>query len=412
MAVKETDWLGYWLTPTGLKPWSKKIKAIVAMQAPINIKQVSSFIGAATFYHDMWPRHSHILAPLTDLTGKGTFNWTPVYQKAFDAMKALMVEDVLLRYPDHNLPFNIYTDASDFQLGSVILQQDVPVAYNSRKLSSTQQNYTTIEKELLSVVETLRTFRSMLLGAVIHIYTDHKNLTYDTLTTQRVLRWRLFIEEFHPTFHCIKGIDNVIADAISRLPQCTESIVDTDLIQPNLDTDHNAEAFSLEFDNSTPLQCLLYHPVLPEEIIFPLEYSLLHIHQLQDRSLLQQQQMHPQKYLTITLDGINLICHITSLGAPWCIVIPDTLLDPILLWYHQILSHIGMTRLYNTISVHFYHSSLKCRIETMIQSCDICQRTKLPGMGYSHLPPRETLVAPWFEVAVDLIGPWQVNIGT
>ena len=204
----------------------------------------------------------------------------------------------------------------------------------------------------------------------------------------------------------------MIADAISRLPQCTESIVDTDLIQPNLDPDHNAEAFSIEFDNSTLLQCLLYHPVLPEEIIFPLEYSLLRIHQLQDRSLLQQQQMSPQKYPTITLDGIDLICHITNIGAPWRIVIPDTLLDPILLWYHRILSRIGMTRLYNTISVHFFHSSLKRRIEAMIQSCDICQRTKLPGMGYGHLPPRETLVAPWFEVAVDLIGPWQVNIGT
>ena len=193
-------------------------------------------------------------------------------------MKALMVEDVLLRYPDHNLPFNIYTDASDYQLGSVIIQNNVPVAYYSRKLSSTQQNYPTIEKELLSVVETLRTFCSMLLGAVIHIYTDHKNLTYDTLTTQRVLHWRLFIEEFHPTFHYIKGIDNVIADAISRLPQCTESIVDSDLFQPNLDADHNAEAFPLEFDNSTLLQCLLYHPVLPEEIIFSLEYSLLRVH--------------------------------------------------------------------------------------------------------------------------------------
>jgi Integrase zinc binding domain len=62
-----------------------------------------------------------------------------------------------------------------------------------------------------------------------------------------------------------------------------------------------------------------------------------------------------------------------------------------------------MTRLYNTISVHFYHSSLKCRIETLIQSCDICQRNKVTGMGYGHLSPHEVLVALWLEVALDLI---------
>ena len=104
----------------------------------------------------MWPRRSHILAPLTNLTRKGTFIWTSIHQHAIDVMKALMVEDVLLRYPVHNLPFHICTDAFDYQLGSVIVQQNIPVALYFRKLSISQQNYTTIEKELLSVVETLQ----------------------------------------------------------------------------------------------------------------------------------------------------------------------------------------------------------------------------------------------------------------
>jgi RNase H-like domain found in reverse transcriptase len=89
-------------------------------------------------------------------------------------MKALMVEDVLLCYPDHNLPFHICTDIPDYQLGSVILQQNAPVAFYPCKLSIHQQNYTNIEKELDSVIETFCTFRSMLLGADIHVYTDHK----------------------------------------------------------------------------------------------------------------------------------------------------------------------------------------------------------------------------------------------
>ena len=235
----------------------------------------------------MWPRRSHILAPLTNLTGKGTFVWTAIHQQAFDAMKALMVEDVLLRYPDHNLPFHICTDASDYQLGSVILQQNIPVAFYSRKFSPSQQNYTTIEKELLSVFETLQNFQSMLLGADIHIYTDHRNLTYNTLSTQCVLCWCLFIDDFHPTFHYIKGVDNLVADALSCLP--IEALSEVGIIQNDVDPEYNAEVFSTELDNEPLLECLLHHPHLPDEIVFPLDYLLLHSQQLQDIILLQQQ---------------------------------------------------------------------------------------------------------------------------
>ncbi len=101
------------------------------MDWPWTVKQVHSFIGAVSFYHDMWPWQLHLLALLTEFTGKGKFIWTTWHQNAFDMMKALIAEDAMLCYLDHNLPFHIYTNASDYQLGALIMQNNKPVAYYS-----------------------------------------------------------------------------------------------------------------------------------------------------------------------------------------------------------------------------------------------------------------------------------------
>jgi hypothetical protein len=160
-AIKETDWLGYWLTPQGLKPWRKKIDAILHMDYPCNATELRMFIGCVNYYLDMWPSHAHILKPLTDQSGlkkRAPIKWTDDMQQAFNKMRLLMAADALAVYPDHNKWFDIYTDASDFQLGACIIQEGRPVAYFLQKLTKSQQNYTTIEKEMLSIIPTLEEF--------------------------------------------------------------------------------------------------------------------------------------------------------------------------------------------------------------------------------------------------------------
>jgi hypothetical protein len=133
-AIQETNWIGYWLTPEGLKPWRKQIEGILKMQPPANTKQVRSFIRAVSFYCNMSPCHSHHLRLLAYLTSKGSFVWKNEHQKAFLIMKVLIAHDCMLRYPDHNKPFDIYTDASNYQLKAAIAQEGIPVAYYSQKL--------------------------------------------------------------------------------------------------------------------------------------------------------------------------------------------------------------------------------------------------------------------------------------
>ena len=154
----ETEYLGYILSRDGIKPQPKKVRAILALTLPQNVKQLHRFLD----YRDIWARCSKILAPLSDLAGecgytkvmkanktKKPWHWDPVHQQAFDTVKATITHDVSMAYPDYSQGFEIYTDSSKLQLGAIITQQNRPLAFFSRKLSPAQQKYSVTNKSYL-----------------------------------------------------------------------------------------------------------------------------------------------------------------------------------------------------------------------------------------------------------------------
>jgi hypothetical protein len=109
-AIKETDWLGYWLIPEGLKPWKKKIDVKLYMDRPCIATELCMFIGCINYYHYMRPSQPHILKLMTDqssLKQKAPIKWTDEMQKVFNKIHLLMADNALAAYPDHNKRFDV-----------------------------------------------------------------------------------------------------------------------------------------------------------------------------------------------------------------------------------------------------------------------------------------------------------------
>ena len=398
------------------------------MDRPRNATELRMFIGCVNYYRDMWPSRAHVLKPLTDMSGlkkKAKLDWTPAMQTAFDKMRNLLAADVLAAYPDHNKRFDIFTDASDFQLGACIMQDGRIVAYFSRKLNKAQRNYTTMEKEMLAIVATLNEFRSMLLGANIHVFTDHKNLTFDSLKTQRVLRWRNQIEEYSPILHYIEGPKNILADNLSRLHRLitpAQLAEGKNLIEPIPDDEiDDEEAFFidqeysgvLDEDIQNSLGCYLNFPDSESPEQNPLIFAYIREQQQADAKLLAAQQKYPNNYINKCLDDDveDIICHVKDHDDPttqWKIALPETMLKETVTWFHQVMGHPGQDRLRYTLSQRYHHYLLRRTIDKF--RCEHCTRHKLSGRGYGLLPEREMRIAPWEEVAIDLIGPWNIKV--
>ncbi|RVW13111.1 Retrovirus-related Pol polyprotein from transposon 17.6 [Vitis vinifera] len=188
--------LGHIISKKGIEVDKAKVELIVKLSSLTNVKGVRQFIGHAGFYRRFIKDFSKLARPLCELLVKDAkFIWDDRCQRSFEELKLFLTTAPIVRAPTGNYPL-------------------------SKTLNEAQRNYTTTEKELLAVVFALDKFHAYLVGSFIMVFTDHSALKY-LLTKQdakaRLIRWILLLQEFNLQIKDKKGVENVVADHLSRL---------------------------------------------------------------------------------------------------------------------------------------------------------------------------------------------------
>jgi hypothetical protein len=159
------------------------------------------------------------------------------------------------------------------------------------------------------------------------------------------------------------------------------------------------------------IECYLNLPDTPHPDENPLNYA--HIHELhqQDKQLLALQVKYSDNYVNLQLDEDvdDIICYKKDPTQPsWKIALPESMVVDTVKWFHQVMGHPGEKRSRETLNQRYYHPRLCYHIDEW--KCKDCQKHELAGRAYSLLPKQEVRIAPWEEVAINLIGPWKVKV--
>lgn len=218
--------LGFHISPRGISMDRRKLVNVIEFPAPTTGKQVQRYCGLISYFRNLIPNVSALIAPLGKLRNADKLDklWQPIHQQAFDNLKDALLSDLVLSYPDFNHPFCIATDASNVGIGVVLFQKINDKIYYismmAKSLSKIERNYSVNRRELLAIVYALKKFHKYIYGSHFTVYTDHMSLSY--LHTQKVANAMLInrldiILQYDFEIVHLPGISNILPDALSRL---------------------------------------------------------------------------------------------------------------------------------------------------------------------------------------------------
>ena len=422
---KHIQYLGHLISADGIQPLPEKLESIAKMPAPRNPKEVKQFLRLVGYYRKFVPRFADISRVLTHLTKKDVeFKWTPECENCFQILKEFLQQAPILRYPDPQASYTLYTDASKYAYAGVLTQHnngtDHPITYVSGLFRGSQLNWATLTKEAYAIYMSVKKLSFYIDTAKITVKSDHlplkKFLEKNTLNS-KVNNWAVELESQNITFEYIPGIRNTLADTLSRLIEMDENIK----LQPE---EEGKEFGYFPFEELPPVTTQVVEEVIKCEIgniniqhTDPIEINTdIHL-PLKDDKLVKLQESDPHtKQLrkqwknknldqnTYTMENNILKRKLVDnrlLYTP--IVVPDILKDCLLILAHDKQGHNGFRRTYASLKNRYHWKGMKKSVYQHCTNCQVCAKhnIKTQQLKNEHFssPPQ-----PMEFIAMDLIG--------
>ena len=381
-AQEEISFLGHILSNKGLRPDPEKITTIKNFERPKNLKQLQAFLGFVNFYTKFAKSYSMYLLPLGSLLKKNVpFVWQDSHQEAFEKIKNLFDENIILKIPNTKKPYILTADASDYAIAGILSQLDendeeVVITFISRILKGSELNYNTTQKEMLAIVWSVDRLNSYLRGAIkIIVRSDHEALSFlksCKFGNSRLRRWNLALQEYNIEPEYLPGKKNSVADYLSR--------------------------YMYPVDNSP--NDIIIATALTDKPSKDMIKALKNLKTLQSNDAYIKSTKSDKRYKE---NAQGFICKIHDRVEK--VVLPKVVINDLVWETHTRYGHIGSQKVLRILNESFYYPKLKPLVYSLFKTCDTCQKTKYLTIKYEEEKQPILTDGPCEILAVDFYGP-------
>ena len=388
---EEVSFFGHRWNSTGISPDPKKTESILKMQFPPDKETMHSFLGLVNFLNRYTPRLAELCSPLRKLILKDS-HYSPgdTEHAAFDAIKAEFKRKIILPYFDRNKETILQTDASKKGFGAVILQEEQPIYYASRALTSAEKNYQNLEREAQAAVWGMEKFHYFLYGRKFILQTDQKPLVsifrkHMIDVSPRIQRITIQAWQYDFVPQHIPGRINVIADSLSRVTplefqnsNAEKDILAVNFLQYSSIEERERDEVLQETNKDKELQSLKHYISTG----WPAKRSQIPM------------SLHP--YWNFR-DELTVESGILMKNSK--VLIPETLKQKYLMQIHQ--GHQGIEACRSRAREFVFWVNINSDLKELVEKCDICQSqqnsTAIVQKYVSEVPPH-----PWHTLGSDL----------